>query len=274
MAMPSARGLFHKAIVQSATPFTTNARTMEFSARHTAALVRELNVSVDPVEALRKVPADALRVAYARTWGQVEFEIDAIARWSRLTSSDLRQIDPRQTDAPLGVLLQDRYGWDSRRGGLEVARFSSRKYSDNNGPIADGRVILEAPFGPVPAPSISARRADAYRAHASRSLGPNSVQARELFRRRPQAEVAELPTPVPRRRHRSTAPSVSRRNAGSIFAQRRTLEGFRYRIDAWFPATPEPRAAAPCLHLHVRMETNVFDSRPRAFIEVKYVRVR
>ena len=68
MAMPSARALFHKAIVQSATPLISNVRTMEFSTRHTAALVRELNISGEPVEALRKVPADALRIAYARTW--------------------------------------------------------------------------------------------------------------------------------------------------------------------------------------------------------------
>ena len=41
MAMPSAAGLFHKAIVQSATPMTGNARTIEFSTRQTALMLRE-----------------------------------------------------------------------------------------------------------------------------------------------------------------------------------------------------------------------------------------
>ena len=55
----------------------------------------------------------------------------------------------------LVALLQERYGWDAKQAELEVVQFTTRRYWDNNGPIADGRLIPEAPFNPVP-PRITA----------------------------------------------------------------------------------------------------------------------
>lgn len=266
MAMPSARRLFHKAIVQSATPFTTNNRTMEFSARHTAAILRELNVSVDPVEALRKVPADALRSAYGRTWVQVEFEIDAITRWSRLTVSDLRQIDARQPEPPLGALLRERYGWDSKRAELELARFNSRKYSDNNGPIADGRVILEAPFNPS-APSISADVPMLIGHTLNEGLGPGSSPARELWSEADmRAELAKLPTPVPEAVLEALRRAYPGAKPVEIFVHTTNSGGLRYRIDTVTQAARKAALrAAPAYIYTFAWKTSVLDGRPRAF---------
>jgi para-nitrobenzyl esterase len=159
MAMPSAAGLFHKAIVQSATPMTGNARTIEFSTRQTASMLRGLGVAT--VEQLQALPHDTLRDAYFAAGFQAEFELDARSRWNRLGATELRLIEfdfrqPARNVERLKTLLQTRYGHDERQAQMEVTRFSSRLYADNMGPIADGRVIVQAPFNPM-APDVSAR---------------------------------------------------------------------------------------------------------------------
>jgi para-nitrobenzyl esterase len=269
LAMPSARGLFHKAIVQSATPFATNERSIEFSARQTAAMLREFNLTAGTIEDLRNVPADVIRGAYMRTYFQVEFELDAIARWGRLTAADLREIDSRQTEASgkrLVALLEERYGWDAKRAQLEVAKFTSRRYSDNNGPIADGRSITEAPFK-LAAPRISADVPMLIGHTLNEGFGPGSSAGRELWTETDmRAELARQPTPV----SDSVVETLRRAYPGvkpvEIFVHTANSGGLRYRIDTVTQATQKSALrAAPAYIYTFAWKTNVLDGRPRAF---------
>jgi para-nitrobenzyl esterase len=80
---------------------------------------------------------------------------------------------------------------------LEVARFDSRKYSDNNGPVADGRVIPEVPFNPS-APRISANVPMLIGHTLNEGLGPNANAVRELWTEADmKAELAKQPAPIP-----------------------------------------------------------------------------
>ena len=45
LRMPSAKGLFHKAIAQSTSPMTSNRRTVEFSVRHTEEILSALGLT-------------------------------------------------------------------------------------------------------------------------------------------------------------------------------------------------------------------------------------
>ena len=83
MVMPSAAGLFHKAIAQSATPFVTNPRSVDISIRHTVETARQLNITSDLVAGLRKVPAETLhRVSMAAYCCTCEPEA-RLRRWPR-----------------------------------------------------------------------------------------------------------------------------------------------------------------------------------------------
>jgi para-nitrobenzyl esterase len=269
LAMPSARGLFHKAIVQSATPFVTNARSMEFSARQSAAVLRDFNLTAATVEGLRKVPADALRGAYNRAFLQVEFELDAIGRWNRLSTADLREIDVRQAEASrksLVALLQQRYGWDAKRSELEVAQFSSRRYWDNNGPIADGRLIPEAPFNPV-APRISADVPMLIGHTLNEGFGPGANASRELWTEADmRSELARQPTPIPESVIESLRRAYPAVRPVEIFEHTTNSGGLRYRIDTITQATRKAALrAAPAYVYTFAWQTSVLDGRPRAF---------
>lgn len=269
LAMPSAKGLFHKAIVQSATPFSTNERSIAFSARQTAAILREFNIPPERVNELQKVPADALRIAYMQTYFQVELELDAIARWNRLTAADVRQINARQPEAArksLVALLEERYGWEAKRAELEVAQFNSRKYSDNNGPVADGRIIPETPFNPS-APRVSADVPMLIGHTLNEGFGPGSDAARELWNETDMmAELARQPTPIPdgvvealRRAYPDVKPV-------EVYVQTTNSGGLRYRLDTVTQATRKATLrAAPAYIYMFAWKTKVLDGRPRAF---------
>ncbi len=68
MAMPAAKGLFHKAIVQSGA--FLRAQSAEDSARLAAAFLAELNLSKDQLEELHTIPVERLCVAQQRATGQ------------------------------------------------------------------------------------------------------------------------------------------------------------------------------------------------------------
>ena len=72
---------------------TTNARSLEFSVKHTAAVLTALGLTRSTIDRLQTLPAEALHDAFSTTYFQVEFEQDARARWGRLTDHDLKQID-------------------------------------------------------------------------------------------------------------------------------------------------------------------------------------
>ncbi len=68
MAMPAAKGLFHKAIVQSGA--FLRAHSAEDSARLAAAFLAELNLSRSQLEELHTIPVERLCVAQQRATGQ------------------------------------------------------------------------------------------------------------------------------------------------------------------------------------------------------------
>jgi len=68
MAMPAAKGLFHKAIVQSGA--FLRAQSAEDSARLAAAFLAELNLSKHQLEELHTIPVERLCVAQQRATGQ------------------------------------------------------------------------------------------------------------------------------------------------------------------------------------------------------------
>ena len=70
MAMPAAKGLFHKAIVQSGA--FLRAKSTEDSARLASAFLAELNVSKDKLEALHTIPAERLCAAQQRVTAQTK----------------------------------------------------------------------------------------------------------------------------------------------------------------------------------------------------------
>jgi len=271
MAMPSARGLFQKAIVQSATPMTSNPRSIDFSARHTRELLTALGVTQSKIDELHKVSPEALRSAYMTTFLRVELERDAMARWNRLTSADLGQVPylPRQAEATaarLVGLLQERYSYQPRQAEQDVARFLSRKYSDNNGPVADGRLILQAPFNAV-APAISSHVPMIIGHTLNEGSGPGASPARELWTdAEMRAELARRPIPVPDdvieglRRAYPTAKPVE------ILMHTGNSGGLRYRIDAVAQASLKAaQKAAPAYVYTFAWKTGVLDGRPRAF---------
>lgn len=265
LAMPSANGLFHKAIVQSATPFVTNPRSVDFSSRHTAETLRRLKIGSRSLAGLQKVPAEALHRAWMDAYFETEFVADAIARWSRLAASDLSLFPPRQADARLEALLGERYGWNSERSALEVARFNARRFADNIGPVADGRVVLEAPFDPS-APKLSAHVPMLIGHTLNEGFGPNANPARELWSEADmRAALAKRSPPVPgavvdalRRVYPDVKPV-------EIFVHA-TGGGLRSRIDALTQATRKSALQAAPAYLFVfAWKTGILDGRPRAF---------
>jgi len=76
MAMPAAKGLFHRAIVQSGTIHRT-AATPEQGLRFTHALLQELGRPRNQVRALLDVPADVLLRAQAAVQAKIGYEPDA-----------------------------------------------------------------------------------------------------------------------------------------------------------------------------------------------------
>ncbi len=77
MSMPSAKGLFHKAIAQSATPMITNVTSTEFSARHAAGVVSALGLNAASIERLHEIPADTLRLTSQSVAAKLTTELGA-----------------------------------------------------------------------------------------------------------------------------------------------------------------------------------------------------
>ncbi|MGA8203143.1 MAG: carboxylesterase family protein [Woeseiaceae bacterium] len=111
MAMPSARGLFHRAIVQSGS-FSFTA-TSEHAQRLTSLIVAELGLGKNAIAGLQSLPYSTLQQATERV---------------------LRRHNPPPGGPPDVRRLEHRLGF---------------------GPVADGRVIPEAPFGDH-GPAVSA----------------------------------------------------------------------------------------------------------------------
>jgi para-nitrobenzyl esterase len=267
MAMPSARGLFHKAIAQSATPLTTGRRSLEFSRKHTAAIFDELGLARSDVQALHGVPPEDLRRAYVRTYIRVELEHDARARWDRLTDDDLREINVGQVQADsarLATILQVRYGYDRLRAEREVAEFSGRIFSDNIGPMVDGRVVSQAPFNPT-APMLSGLVPMLIGHTLNEGGGINSfTAASERWTDADiRAQLAKQPRPLPE----ACLDALSRAYPGvrpvEIYTHTR---GLRYRVDAIAQAASKAAQGAAPAYLYVfAWKTSVLDGRPRAF---------
>lgn len=268
MAMPSARGLFHKAIVQSAGPMTTNDRSLEFSVKHTAAVLTALGLTRSTIDRLQSLPAEALHDAFSTTYFQVEFEQDARARWERLTDHDLKQIDLSQEEASkekLVGILRARYGYERARAEQEGARFWGRTFSDNVGPIAEGHVILQAPFNPT-APAISADVPMLVGHTLNEGGGLHFFSpARELLTEALiRAELAKTPDPVPaaaidalRRTYPDAKPAEILAHASSRM---------RARIDTLAQAARKAaQNAAPIYVYMFAWQTRVLAGRPRAF---------
>jgi para-nitrobenzyl esterase len=272
MAMPSARGLFHKAISQSATPAISNPRSIDFSARHTAALLAVLGLTRSTVDELQNVPQESLRTAYMTTYFRVEFEQDALATWNRLTAEDLTGIafDARQAEAAnatLAGLLRRRYGWEALEAEQEVARFSSRRYSDNNGPVADGRLILQPPFNPM-APAISAHVPMIVGHTLNEGGGPNFFSpAREVWTDADlRTESAKRPTPVSPGVLEALRSAYPNAKPVEIYAHTLGQGGLRYRIDTVTQAARKvAQRAAPAYIYTFAWKTDVMEGRPRAF---------
>lgn len=74
MATPSAKGLFHKAIVQSGSMLNT--MTSKWSRRIGAAVVRELGISPNRIDEIKKVPYDRLLAAGEKAIAQVRTEAE------------------------------------------------------------------------------------------------------------------------------------------------------------------------------------------------------
>jgi para-nitrobenzyl esterase len=262
MAMPSATGLFHKAITQSSTPFISNPRAIDFSVRHAAETVRQLKITASPVAELRKVPAETLHRVSMDAYFQVELETDASARWPQLTTTELSRV---ASDKGLSALLSERYGWDQQRIELEMARFNARRYTDNLGPVADGRVVAEVPFNPS-APKLSAHIPMLIGHALNEGFGPNSAPEREQWSEADiRAILAKQPTPVPasvldalRRAYPDVRPVEILTHA--------IWGGLEYRIDAVTQATRKAALrAAPAYLFTFAWKTDVLNGRPRAF---------
>jgi para-nitrobenzyl esterase len=80
MAMPSARGLFHRAIIQSGP--AVQMATREDATETAKQLFAELGLSKDPVSALRKLPAEAISKAQAAV----------LAKFSMMSFANRRRI--------------------------------------------------------------------------------------------------------------------------------------------------------------------------------------
>ena len=65
MVMPSARGLFHKAVVMSAIPKITEFQSVQSTAARGAAVVRLLGLKTSDIDGLQKVPYEQLAAAWA-----------------------------------------------------------------------------------------------------------------------------------------------------------------------------------------------------------------
>lgn len=70
MAMPSARGLFHRAVAQSPTPLLTKTWSLEQAARTTAAILAKLSLSRERIDQLHSLPWDQLVEVYIDAFQQ------------------------------------------------------------------------------------------------------------------------------------------------------------------------------------------------------------
>lgn len=119
MAMPRAKGLFHRAIVQSTISDTALwGQTREEATRTAETLLGRLGVKADRFEDLRRVPADQLIAAMSGNGG------------------------PAETDRSAGT---------SKAGGGALTGDLSLRFV----PVVDGKLLPANPFDPV-APEISA----------------------------------------------------------------------------------------------------------------------
>ena len=164
-------------------------------------------------------------------------------------------------------MLQTRYDYDERQAQIEVTRFSSRVYSDNIGPIADGRVIVQAPFNPT-APEVSAGVPVLVGHALNEGGGPNFfTEVREQWTEAEmRAELATRPEPVPDgvvEGLREAYPTV---RPAEIYAHTLHQGGLRYRIDAISLAGRKAaQNRAPAYVYIFAWKTRVMDGRPRAF---------
>ena len=270
MAMPSARGLFHKAIVQSATPFTGNRRSVEFSAKHTAAVLTALGLTPSTSEGLLKVSQEELYRAYARAYMRTELEHDALSRWGSLTAEDLKQIVGVGTDSErqnvIGI-LQARYGWEPQRAQQEVADFSERVFTDNMGPLVDGRNVPEMPFA-VAAPAVSAHVPLLIGHTLNEGGGPNFFNAttEAWTDTQMRAELAKEARRLPSNVIDALRATYPNAKPSEIYAHTRNSGGLRYRIETVSEAGKKAaQSAAPAYVYTFAWKTRVLDGRPRAF---------
>jgi para-nitrobenzyl esterase len=200
----------------------------------------------------------------------VEFERDARARWERLAEAELKQIDISQEAATsqekLAQILQERYEYDRKRAEQEVARFWSRTFTSNVGPVADGRVILQPPFNPV-APAISA--------NVPMLIGNTLYEdvgglwffnaARELLTEgQMRAELAKAPNAVPAAAIDALRRIYAHAKPVEILAHAMGRLGFRNNT-VTEAARKAAQNAAPAYLYMFAWKTRVLDGRPRAF---------
>jgi para-nitrobenzyl esterase len=266
LRMPSAKGLFHKAIAQSTTPMTSNRRTLEFSVRHTEETLSALGLTPARVNELQNIPAETLRAAFEITSFAVEFEQDALIRWDRLSAAEVRRIPfdvrqpPQAALTGLVGLLRTRYGWDTSRVEQEVARFAARSYSNNMGPAVDGRVVLEATNPSSQVPMIIGHT-------LNEGGGPNFFNsARESWTDADlQRELARRPIPLPAGVVEGLRNAYPNAKPVEIYAHTVNQGGLGYRIDSIRAAAQAVENRASAYLYTFAWKTSVMEGRPRAF---------
>jgi para-nitrobenzyl esterase len=268
MAMPAAAGLFHRAVVQSADPGIANRRSPEHSRRHTAAVLSHLGLTAGSLDRLRLVQARELADAFFETYFPIGLELDGRTRWDRLTDAnwdEIRRSPPPAVQARIALAVGQRYGMGAADATAQVARFMNRLEQDELGPLPDGRIIAEQPFG---------TRAPALSAHVPLLVGHvfNEGGGVSYFNRAREAwtdgdmrkDIAARAVPVPltvidalRRTYPAAAPVEIAVLATSGLA----ASGGTVRQATMKAAL----GAAPAYAYTFAWKTPVFDGRPRAF---------
>lgn len=268
-AMPAARGLFHKAIVQSPAPRISNSRSLEFSSAQASLTLSRLGITAANAAQLANVPVDTLIRAFFAAYSAVELKRDASARWTRLTPTDLAPLDaigpPPALQNLLRGRLQERYALSPSEADAEVQRFLSRRTSDEMGPVADGRSVLAPPFSPQ-AMALSAHVPMIVGHTLNEGGGLNAfTEAREAWTDADvRRELAARPTPIPGSLVDALREAYPDADPVEIFVHATT--GLAWRQDAVELARRKAGArSAPVFLYTFAWKTGMVDGRPRAF---------
>jgi para-nitrobenzyl esterase len=268
LAMPSARGLFHKAIAQSPTPSPANARSLAFSVAHTDALIAALGLTRTTISAIHRVPSRQLSDLFMVSYFRLRNERDMRTTWNRLSDADVATIvgsPPAAVTEALAAAIQRRYGSGAAQAMAEVRRFENRIFTDDIGPVADGRVVPEAPFA-VTAPALSAG--------IPVILGHTLNEGGGLYFFSPEREswtdadmrayLTGLPIPVP-----ATVVETLRQAypaAAPVEIAAHATTGLRYSMATVAQASlKEALGSAPVYVYTFAWQTAMLDGRPRAF---------